>query len=126
MTSNSIASTHEVAKGKYRGLARLRRAAGYRSANEFAQSLGIPVSTYARYERNAGGMDSGIPLKSAWRIADKLNATIDEVVGRGESGVVERDLNAFYESLSEVGRTMLDEYVQYLSFREHILAAEGR
>jgi transcriptional regulator with XRE-family HTH domain len=126
MASAEAFSTHEVAKGKYRGLARLRKSAGYRSANEFAQSMGIPPTTYARYERNSGGPDSGIPLKSAWRIADKLNVTIDEVVGRGESGVVERDLNAFYESLSESGRTMLDEYVQYLSFREHILAAEGR
>ena len=111
---------------KYRGLAGLRRAAGYRSANDFAQSLGIPVSTYARYERNSGGIDSGIPLRSAWRIADRLNVTIDEVVGRGEPSAEGRDLNAFYDSLSAGGRAMLDEYVQYLSFREHILAAEGR
>ena len=126
MASNSIASTHEVAKGKYRGLARLRRAAGYRSANEFARSLGIPVSTYARYERNAGGPDSGIPLKAAWLIADRLNATIDEVVGRGEVADGGRDLDAFYRSLSESGKSMLDQYVQYLDFRERILAAEGR
>ena len=53
-----------------RTLQRLRREAGYRSAKEFAEALGIPGSTYARYERAGDGADCGIPLSAAWQIAD--------------------------------------------------------
>ena len=65
-----------------RTLQRLRREAGYRSAKDFAAVLGIPTSTYARYERQPEGPDCAIPLSSAWQIADALGCSIDLVVGR--------------------------------------------
>ena len=48
-----------------RTLQRLRREAGYRSAKDFAAVLGIPASTYARYERQPEGPGCAIPLSSA-------------------------------------------------------------
>ena len=65
-----------------RTLQRLRREAGYRSAKDFAAVLGIPASTYARYERQPEGPECAIPLSSAWQIADALGCSIDLVVGR--------------------------------------------
>ncbi len=108
-------------------LSELRAAAGYRNAKEFAAALGVPASTYSRWERGSQGPDSAIPMAAAWAIADRFGCTIDAVVGRdGEPEPEGRDLNAFYRSLSEGGRRSLDEYAQYLDFRERILAAEGR
>ena len=43
-------------------LADLRRAAGYRSSKDFAAVLGIPATTYSRYERTLADPDSGVPL----------------------------------------------------------------
>ena len=43
-------------------LAELRKAAGYRSSRDFAAVLGIPATTYSRYERTLADPDSGILL----------------------------------------------------------------
>lgn len=106
-------------------LADLRKAAGYRSSKDFAAVLGIPATTYSRYERNLADPETGIPLRAAWAIADKLHCSIDEIVGRADDNAVEtnHDLNMFYRSLSDSGKTMLDEYVKFLDFRDRVLAA---
>lgn len=127
MASNTTMANGHAPSGAKNTLSQLRKAAGYHSAKEFARVLGIPASTYARYERNSDGPDSGIPMRAAWAIADKLNTTIDVIVGRfDEPDGQERDLNAFYRSLSENGKIRFDEYVQFLDFRERVIAAEGR
>ena len=108
-------------------LAELRKAAGYRSSRDFAAVLGIPATTYSRYERTLADPDSGIPLRAARTIADKLNCSVDAVIGRVDdipNG--DRDLNMFYRSLSDSGKTMLDEYVKFLDFRDRVLAAVSR
>ena len=59
MSSLAPAQTpYKPISGK-RTLQRLRREAGYRSAKEFAEALGIPGSTYARYERAGDGAAFG-------------------------------------------------------------------
>lgn len=129
-----MASRHTSTGTKPQGngnttLASLRKAAGYPSARRFAASAGINPTTYCRYERTPSGKECGIPLKSAWEIADKLGTTIDAVVGRTEAAADDegqRDLNAFYRSLSDGGKARLDEYVQFIEFRERVLASEGR
>ncbi len=127
MASNTTMANGHAPSGAKNTLSQLRKAAGYHSAKDFALVLGIPASTYARYERKSNGPDSGIPLRAAWAIADKLNTTIDAIVGRfDEPEEQERDLNAFYRSLSDNGKVRFDEYVQFLDFRERIIAAEGR
>lgn len=108
-------------------LADLRRAAGYRSSKEFAAVLGIPATTYSRYERTLGDPDSGVPLRAAWAIADKLNCTIDAVVGRDEAEDSNgRDLNALYRSLSDEGKKRLDDYLLFLDFSDRLMASQGR
>lgn len=59
-------------------LLELRRAAGFSTAKEFAESMGIPPTTYTRYESQPGK----IPLRTAWTLADHFGVSIDEVVGR--------------------------------------------
>lgn len=59
-------------------LLKVRKAAGYRSSKSFAERVCLPPSSYARYESNP----DRIPIQVAWRIADELGITIDEVVGR--------------------------------------------
>ena len=67
---SSAASSYTPTSAK-RTLQRLRREAGYRNAKDFAAVLGIPASTYSRYERAEEGPLCGIPLSSAWSIADE-------------------------------------------------------
>ena len=108
-------------------LADLRRAAGYRSSKDFAAVLGIPATTYSRYERTLDDPDSGVPLRAAWAIADKLNCTIDAVVGRDEADDSNgRDLNALYRSLSDDGKKRLDDYLLYLDFSDRLVANQAR
>ena len=106
-------------------MADLRKAAGYRSSKEFAAVLGIPATTYSRYERPLAAPDSGIPLRAAWAIADKLHCSIDAVVGRdGADDTQGRDLNAAYRTLSEGGKERFDEYLQFLAFRDQLIATQ--
>lgn len=57
-------------------LQKLRKAAGYRSANEFADAAGIPRKTYEKYEQGTRSMS----LEVAWRICDRLGCGIQELV----------------------------------------------
>ena len=108
-------------------LAALRKVAGYRNAKDFAALLGVPTSTYSRWERGARGPESRIPLRYAWRIADLFGCTIDAVVGRVDAPAPgERDISARYRALSESGRARLDEYVLFLEFRDRMIAPDGR
>lgn len=120
-TSTKSAQAHHRARSP---LAELRREAGYRSSRDFAAALGIPATTYSRYERTLADPESGVPIRAARSIADRLGCSIDAVVGRADgAGEEGHDLNATYRSLSESGKTMLDEYVKFLDFRDRVLAA---
>ena len=94
----------------------LRREAGYRNAKDFAAALGIPASTYSRYE----SQPESIPLKQAWAIADFLGCSIDVVVGREhvDADAMRGDVQKFYDGLSEDGRESMDDYMDYLAHRE--------
>lgn len=57
-----------------------REKAGYKQAKEFAEKLGIPYSTYAGYE-----IKSREPkYETLIKIADLLNVSLDELLGRNE------------------------------------------
>lgn len=94
----------------------LRREKGYKSAREFAEALGIPTSTYARYE----SQPDGIPLKQAWAIADKLGCTIDMVVGRDMSNFADLrgKVQKFYDELSMPSRRLFHEMMGYIEYKE--------
>ncbi len=98
-----------------RTLQRLRREAGYRSAKDFAGVLGIPASTYARYERQPEGPECAIPLSSAWQIADALGCSIDLVVGREDIDAASAPtLDDRVAALSLNGQEMLRGFLGYL------------
>ena len=101
--------------GGKRTLQRLRREAGYRSAKDFAAVLGIPASTYARYERQPEGPECAIPLSSAWQIADALGCSIDLVVGREDIDAASAPtLDERAAALSLNGQEMLRGFLGYL------------
>lgn len=127
MTATSTNTTPGPQTRRKTALSDLRAEAGYKNAKDFAAALGVPTSTYSRWERGAQGPESALPLSAAWRIADKLGTTIDVIVGREHRPEPEgRDLNAFYRMLSEGSQRILDEFAQWLEFRERVLATEGR
>lgn len=102
-------------------LRRLRRAAGFSSAKAFAEHVGIPAPTYAKYEQIDDGPDTSMPIKNAWTIADALGCSIDSLVGRGtdvpensESGIFLRQ----FESLSEDGRRLVSEFMELAAKHE--------
>lgn len=117
---------YKAISGK-RTLQRLRRQAGFRSAKDFAEALGIPGSTYARYERAGDGADCGIPLPAAWQIADRLGCSIDLVVGREDIDAPEPEgIQPRYDALSPEGRSLVDSYLGYVELGERAARERGR
>ena len=92
----------------------LRQEKGYRSAREFADALGIATSSMSRYDKDP----ETIPLKHAWAMADLLECSIDEVVGRAPvtSGV--NELQEFYDGLTPETRALMDEFMEFCSLRD--------
>lgn len=124
MSSRTNLPKPNVSKGK-RTLQRMRREAGFRSAKDFAERVGIPMSIYARYERAGDGPECGIPLPSAWAIADALGCSIDLVVGREDIDTAGGDsIQERVEALSRTGREMHDDYLRFLEFRENANASQ--
>ena len=101
-------------------LRRLRKAAGWPTAKAFAESIGVPAPTYARYEQSGDGPDTNIPMKAAFTIADALGCSIDAIVGRekAEPDVVRGDLQRRYDALSEDGRQLVDDFLNMAEMRE--------
>ena len=126
MSSLATSQTPYKAISGKRTLQRLRRQAGYRSAKDFAETLGIPSSTYARYERTGDGVECGIPLPAAWQIADALGCSIDLVVGREDIDALDYgSIQPRYEALSVEGRRLVDSYLAYVELGEQGHARQG-
>lgn len=60
----------------------VRKAAGYATANDAADALGLTKSTYWRYERQP----DKIPMSAAIELAGFFGCSLDAVVGREEAG----------------------------------------
>lgn len=101
-----------------RTLQRLRREAGFKSAKDFAAFLGIPESTYSRYEQIADGPNSRIPMKIAWVMADVFGCSIDLVVGREDIDAGEHSIQFLYDHLSKSSQQRFDEYIEFLQYRD--------
>lgn len=123
MSSLSKTCTFSKCVNGKRTLQRLRREAGFRSAKEFAERIGIPTSTYARYERAGDGAECGIPLPSAWQIADALGCSIDLVVGRADIDAHdENPIQTRFNALTREGRSFVESYLTFVETSER----EGR
>lgn len=89
-----------------------RKAAGFKSANAFADYVGINRSTYTDYEQGRGNLS----YERAWQFADVLGVTLDVLGGRippgEESGGATSDpyehelIECYRESTSE-GRVVI-------------------
>ena len=126
MPSNENTTENSRPVSGKRTLQQLRREAGFRSGKEFADFLGVPAPTYARYERQPDGPDSAIPMKAAWRIADALGCSIDLVVGRDPDESEGSKVQRMYNALSDSSRERLDEYLDFIEYREHVVAQQRR
>ena len=123
---NPAQTPYRPISGK-RTLQRLRREAGYRSAKEFAEALGIPGSTYARYERAGDGAACGIPLPAAWQIAENLGCSIALGLGPEAIDAPEPEgIQPRYDALSPEGRALVDSYLSYVELGERAARSQGR
>lgn len=92
-----------------------RKAAGFKTAREFAENVGIPPTTYARYEQKP----NHIPMVTAINLADWFNVPLDAIVGRvcrtrGEIGAQQ----AAYELLSPRGKAEVDRFLAFQSWSD--------
>ncbi len=97
-------------------LLELRKAAGYKNANDFAEAHGIPASTYARYESNP----DKIPMDRAWQLADILGTTIDAIVGRKAPapGTARGEVQLEYDGLTPEARQLADELREFVLMKD--------
>lgn len=56
----------------------VRKLAGFNTANDAAKALGMPKTTYSRYERDS----SKVPMSAAIELADFFGCSLDEIAGR--------------------------------------------
>ena len=100
----------------------LRQERGFRSAREFADALGIAPSSMSRYDRDP----ESIPLKHAWAMADLLDCSIDEVVGREHVTSGACELQEIHDSLLPETRALMDELVEFVRRRDEEMRRQGR
>ena len=77
-------------------LQELRKEAGYKSAKDFAEAIGMSESTYSRYESNP----DNINMKAAIKLANFLHCSLDMVMGREPVNVEDMrgEVQKFYDS----------------------------
>lgn len=92
----------------------LRREKGFRSAREFADALGISPSSMSRYDKDP----ETIPVKVAWAMADALDCSIDEIVGREHVTAGASQLQDFYDGLLPETRSLIDEFVEFAGAKD--------
>ena len=101
-------------------LQKLRIAAGFRSANAFADHIEINRGTYTNYEQGK----RELTLERAWFFADIFGVTLDEFAGRDfrpESVYADprqAELNRCWETISEQRRDGLLGVAQDLAIAQ--------
>ncbi len=106
----------------------LRRRAGFRSAKDFAAKVGIPESTYSRYERAPEGPSCGIPLPNAWAMADELGCSIDLVVGRvdPEEYLAGGSLDERVAAMNVLDREIVTSFIEFIEEKSAATSRRGR
>ncbi len=90
-------------------LTELRKQAGYSTAKDFAAAIGVPATTYGRYE----SQPEKIPMRAAWELADRFGVTIDQIVGRDDEhhgdprGQEQRSFDALSDRSQEEARDLM-------------------
>ena len=88
----------------------MRKRAGFKSAREFAQHIGVPVDTYTSYEQGKVNMS----LLQAWEFADALKCTLDELAGRKVESLThdERVIVNGYRAVDEKAKRRIKRNVE--------------
>lgn len=97
-------------------LSLVRQEHGYKHAKDLAEAIGVPVSTYARYERGDG---TNIPTVNLLRIAETLDVSVDELFARPKR-TEDEELAHRIHLLSPVKKAMMLSYLDYLSKTDNI------
>lgn len=100
----------------------LRREKGFRSAREFADALGISPSSMSRYDKDP----ETIPVKVAWAMADALDCSIDEIVGREHVTAGASQLQDFYDGLLPETRSLIDEFMEFAGMKDKVARRQAR
>ena len=89
-------------------LKELRKAAGWRTAEDFAKHIGIPTKTYRNYEQGV----RNLYLDVACELCDALGCTLDELAGRETAAPVlsprERAVVDAYRHEDATGRAAIE------------------
>lgn len=93
----------------------IRKRAGFKSAKEFAEHIGMNVKTYTNYEQGTANMT----LEKAWELADALDCSLDELAGRDFS----YDKDEYDDPLQQ---ELNDNYLDCTEERKSRLVVESR
>lgn len=96
--------------------------AGYKSAREFADSIGMNLSTYTKYEQGSRGLS----LEQAWEFADALKCRLDDLVEDEDRtpSRVEYALISFDANDSDDSKERLDRAYEMLNDDSRKLLAD--
>lgn len=112
---NNIPSRKEIGDC----LQKLRVAAGYDTAKDFAVAVGFNVDTYTGYEQGKGMFS----YEKAWIMADALNCPIDALGGRKPpvtySDKRQEAINAHFDTFNDEARTDVYKMVERMSHDPH-------
>lgn len=100
----------------------LRREKGYRNSKEFAEALGVSPSSLSRYDNDS----VLIPSRVAWAMADLLECSIDEVLGREHVTSGRSDLQEDYDTLSPESQAFVREFMEFVKARDRRLRDDAR
>lgn len=96
-------------------LMRLRKLAGYKSRNVFADKIGVNRHTYKSWETGTTKMT----LEQAYNCAVALNCTIDEIAGLVHAPASEDPhraaLERYYDAMDDEGHAVLAESARLMS-----------
>lgn len=98
-------------------LQKLRKEAGYKTQEEFAEAFGVPYRRYASWERGEVDMS----LFTAYQLTEFIGCTLEELVGRPAPIPQYNDqrqnaLNACYENMNDDGKQTLVKVARSLEF----------
>ena len=98
------------------GLKEIRQQAGYKTAKDLADEMGVAGSTVTRYEKEP----ESIPMKAAIRMADMLGCSLDDIVGRDNPATadVRGVIQKRFDALMPGRRADLNKYLGYLEERQ--------
>lgn len=95
-------------------LVKIRKREGYETAKAFAEALGIPYTTYQRYEADPDKM----PASAVCAVADLCDLTADEVIGRAPADARDLTVQNFYDRLTMEGRELMGQLMGVVAERD--------